>query len=530
MEQTWKHPSPVGVVTLIHPESHFTDEKAGELRERTYLRLKRHWQFNNELKLYDIHNKARYGIHIYGQQGDHVNFIMASSLYHPDTIERSLKHDGTGDEPGLKDPAGAWDLRPHRERIINVTDETLQTWHAIMEDTSIPTRRTRMVYTVNRAASDTLGAISRQPRIGSLGLEFSSGWHESIDRKKGYFESAWGIPASWNEVILQGPHLFVATPLYKEPNSTMKSNKDWSATDFETISADAIPATSYKPTKNVSWYNSGYGQWKSGPIREQYRVAWRAMAGHSNERTLIPAIIPPGAAHPNTIFSIGKSEEAREDLCVIVGFLSSLIADFAVRTAPTSNIYMHAIERLPVIIGHHLQGALILRTLRLNCITSAYSTLWHDIYQDSLTKDQWASGSPRINRPALGDVTCNWTVNAPLRIAEDRRRALVEIDAIIALMLGIPAEQLCTIYRTQFSVLYGYDHKDYVYDLNGRLVPNDVLYEWRKKGDQLSTDERTATNQAGNTYTYELPFRLLDREADMRAAYAEFERRVAAHE
>ena len=42
--------------------------------------------------------------------------------------------------------------------------------------------------------------------------------------------------------------------------------------------------------------------------------------------------------------------------------------------------------------------------------------------------------------------------------------------------------------------------------------------------------ERTATNQAGNTYIYELPFRLLDREADMRTAYAEFERRLAAHE
>jgi hypothetical protein len=43
----------------------------------------------------------------------------------------------------------------------------------------------------------------------------------------------------------------------------------------------------------------------------------------------------------------------------------------------------------------------------------------------------------------------------------------------------------------------------------------------------MTVEERTATNQAGNTYTYELPFRLLDREADMRQAYAEFERRLA---
>ena len=69
-----------------------------------------------------------------------------------------------------------------------------------------------------------------------------------------------------------------------------------------------------------------------------------------------------------------------------------------------------------------------------------------------------------------------------------------------------------------------------MYDANGRLVPNSVLTVWRKKGERMSVEERTATNQAGNTYIYESPFRLLDREADMRAAYAEFERRLAAHE
>jgi hypothetical protein len=128
----------------------------------------------------------------------------------------------------------------------------------------------------------------------------------------------------------------------------------------------------------------------------------------------------------------------------------------------------------------------------------------------------------------LGPVEPDWAVATPLRIAEDRRQALVEIDALVALMLGVSADQLCTIYRTQFAVLYGYDHNSYVYDAHGRLVPNSVLSVWRKKGDALTVAERTATNQAGYTYTYELPFRLLDREADMRTAYAEFERRLAA--
>jgi len=125
-------------------------------------------------------------------------------------------------------------------------------------------------------------------------------------------------------------------------------------------------------------------------------------------------------------------------------------------------------------------------------------------------------------------VTREWTADVPLRRAVDRRNAQVEIDALVALMLGVPIDDLCTIYRTQFAVLHGYDQHDYTYDANGRLVPNSVLSVWRKKGDAITEEERTAVHPgSGIAYTYELPFGTLDREADLRTAYAEFERRLA---
>jgi hypothetical protein len=530
MEQTWRNASVDGIVTLIHPESHFNDEKAALLREHTYRRLRRHWQFINELKLYEIHHQKIYGVHVYGRSAPNVGFLMASSIYHPDTVERSLRHDGSGDEPGIQDPKGNWDIRPHRERIIDVTDATLQTWHAVLEDDSVPVRQARMVYTVNTAVADVLATLASQPRASSLGLRFSPGWHETADRKKGYFESKWGAPRTWDDVILQGPHLYVATPMYKSVNPTMKHKTDWSLTDLETLPADAIPVTAYKPIGNRARYDANFTQWESGPARAHYRVAWRAMAASVNERTLISALIPPGAAHPNGVFSVGRPQGSRESLCIIAGFLSSLMVDFAVRVAPKSGIYMQTINRLPVLIDHPLQTALIVRTLRLNCVTAAYTDLWHDVYREAFSAERWTSERARPNRPGLGTVTREWTASIPLRIAEDRRQALVEIDALVALMLGVTADQLCTVYRTQFAVLYGYDHKDNVYDANGRLMPNAVLSVWRIKGERMSVEERTATNQTGNTYTYELPFRLLDREADMRNAYAEFERRLAAHE
>ncbi len=48
--------------------------------------------------------------------------------------------------------------------------------------------------------------------------------------------------------------------------------------------------------------------------------------------------------------------------------------------------------------------------------------------------------------------------------------------------MGLTADELCTIYRTQFPVLYGYDRNKYVYDTNGREVPTPVLQLWRRKG------------------------------------------------
>src|SRR5699024_4715609 len=61
MEITWRHTTPTGSTVLVHPESHFTDEKAGPLREASYRRLRRHWQFINELTLYEIDHHVAYG-------------------------------------------------------------------------------------------------------------------------------------------------------------------------------------------------------------------------------------------------------------------------------------------------------------------------------------------------------------------------------------------------------------------------------------------------------------------------------------
>ena len=497
MCQTWAHTSSRGTVGLVHPETHFTDEKAGHLREETYPRLRRHWQFVNELQLFDeVHHLVTYGVHVYGSPAQ-PHFLQASALYHPDTVVGSLRHDGSGEAPGFK-VDGHWDQRPHAQRIETVTDETLATWRDVLDPNLEAPRRTRMLYTVNRDVAQALATLSRANRLSSLKLQFSAGWNETTDRTKGYFIQQWGTPDSWNDVILQGPHLHVATPFYKSPNPTMKHNQDWSVVDLETLPPDAIPVTSYKPAGDRARYDADYTRWDGDPARDHYRLAWRCMAANTGERTLIPAIILPGASHVDGIFR--ASCITTKSLAIAAGTLVSLLADFSVRVTPKSTIRANTAQRLPAVpLDHPLINQLILRTLRLNCLTDAYADLWAECFDPSFTSDSWTIPD-RATTP-LGDVGPTWTSQTPLRRAVDRRQALVEIDALVALMLGITADQLCTVYRTQFAVLYGYDHDQYFYDAHGRLVPNHVLKVWRKKGEATTEAERTAT-----TYRYDLPF------------------------
>ncbi|QCV96222.1 class I SAM-dependent DNA methyltransferase [Acidipropionibacterium acidipropionici] len=526
MEQVWDHQSSTGISSLIHLDTHFTDDRAGNLRNECYVRLRRHWQFINELKLFEIQNEKTYGVNVYGTRRSIVEFDQATALYMPSMVENSYRHNGEGEEPGFK-YQGRWDTRPHRSRIQRVTDETLKAWSDLVEDSRVPTRCSRMVNAVNREVADVLARLAGAGRVGDIGLTFSSGWNETTDRASGYFVQEWGVPQSWDDVIIQGPHIYVANPIYKTPNRTMKSHKDWTVVDFEHIDADKIPITAYKPSGNRERYENDFTHWDGRPARMSYRLAWRAMAANTGERTLIPAIIPPGAAHVHTIRSVGAETDI--DLVFLLGIASSLLSDFVVRSVPRAHILLGDLERLSLPSrSHSLIPALILRALRLNCLTNAYADLWAECWDPPFARDSWTFTDH--THTTLGEVGPEWSMDTPLRRDADRRQALVEIDSLVALMLGIPAEELCTVYRTQFGVLYDYDHgtstTKYIYDANGRVIPNSVYQAWKKKGDNLSWSDRTATNASGYEYTYKLPFQTYDREEDMTRAYREFERRL----
>ena len=510
MDRTWRSMNSSGVVGLIHPESHFTEARVGGLRRATYPRLRRRWQFRNVFKklFEEIDNGGEFSVSVYGRPHP-VSFLSASSLYWPDVVDRSLQHDGSGDEPGLRTDDDRWDLNPHRARIIEVDESVLADWAALIDEPGTPALQARLLRPVNRSSQRVLDKLAVAPRFGAVPFNWTRGWEEDVDRAAGYFVKASAVPESPDDVILQGPHFTVATPYARQPNPTMKSNKDYTAWDLEALGEWPVPRTSYQRAKPVAKYVAGYPCWNGTAANRFWRLGWRRMADSSTVRTLHAALLPPGPMLVGTVLSL--TTPGHLDLAVSAGMWASLPVDFLVKAAGFTELKTNVTARFPHPRDHALVPELILRALRLNCLTAHYAPFWAELFDSAWRTDSWTRDLPAA---PLGDVRPDWTMATPLRKDQERRQALVEIDALAAVMLGITAEELCAIYRTQFGVLRKYEWV-MQFDRHGRQVPKDVLKEHEKHGARADLGR------------YELPFTGVDREKEMTIAHEDFSRRMS---
>ena len=205
-----------------------------------------------------------------------------------------------------------------------------------------PYGRRRMVYAVNRSRGRRARQARPAPRgsVNSICSSRADGTR-SNDRTKGYFESAWGRPDSWDDVILQGPHLFVATPDVQVAEQDDAAQPGLVGHRLRTARArrhpgDRLQARWRTGRSTTAPTPDGAPRTRPASARDYYRVAWRGMAANTGERTLIPAIVPPGCAHVNRrVYAAGRPSESTVDALVCcAGFVASLISDFAVRVAP----------------------------------------------------------------------------------------------------------------------------------------------------------------------------------------------------
>lgn len=520
MELVWRNSHTYGIQSLIHLETHFNDESALLLRRESYKRLRRHWEFVNELRLFEIQNQKHYGIHVTGSPRKTPDFLMASGLVTPEIVNHSLKHSGEGPEPGIKDPStGTWNIRAHRSRIINVDRRRLERWHASVPRAKGTWLDAPMQYALTATPARVLERIAVGARIG--GLEVSGSVSEATAESSSLIEQHWARPSTANDRWLQGSHQYINDPLFKEPNPSFRSSTDWRIFDKRALSTGLVPATKFKILDENRERLESHYRWPDGTRSlGDYRLSWRKMIDNSGKRTLLSSILPPGVVPGG---SLSSARAVDTDLIVAAGSLGTIISDFAVRIMNKNNLGSNQVSLLPRFSRAELLPEFKLRVLRLICIAPDYAELWSLHWEKEFVNCTWSrqlSGAESM----LGAPTANWSPGVGLLSDASRYLAQVELDVLMALSLGLSEDDLWALVVSQFPVVLARDTENLL-DANGYVVPMSVVQSWKKTGAGMTREERTAVHPgSGIVYEYELPFVTVDREADMRRAFAHFER------
>ncbi|WP_413801417.1 class I SAM-dependent DNA methyltransferase [Streptomyces iranensis] len=529
--QVWDHASPGGMSGLIHPDTHLEGVKEGRLRASTYHHLRLHATFVNSGNwAFEIGRTVAFGLHVYGDHKTHISFLTLSQLHCAQVLPDSLTHDGRGDIPTQKHK-GTWDVRPHAARVVRVTRSLLAEWQKLGGDSSYPVEQTQLLHPITNTEQGAIAALADTPRrLGQEDPRISSGFHESNARKDGHIRYEVGQQKSWGEVILQGTHFAIATPYAKQPNMPMRNSKDWTPWHWRELPATAIPRTTYVRATGHTEYTAAQDRWGEKRYTQHYRLSWRRMIDPKNtERSLFACLIPPGPAHIDAVHSMALSDNRLTALNA--GFWAALPLDYLLRITGRSDLRIAEAHKMPAPTPNHpLAEPLLLRTLRLNCLSEVYGPIWAELFHATWPAyEDWAT--PWTNQaPLAAQLTSTWEYDTPLRTEYGRRAALVELDTLVSVWLGITADQLTAIYKSRYAVLAGRE-ADMYFDAVGRRVAADPYaygHGQTKETYPALLDHLTSPSTTPPPEGYTAPFYKANRETEMRAAHAHFQARVDA--
>ncbi|WKD32077.1 class I SAM-dependent DNA methyltransferase [Streptomyces xanthophaeus] len=528
MAQVWQHIALHGSAGMIHPDTHFGGVREGAIRAASYRHLRVHAHFVNSANwaFEDLSRSQEFGMHIYGTSQE-PNFLHVSQLRDAEALPDSLIHDGRGATPGIKHN-GSWDIRPHRERVVHVDMALLASWHALTGSTG-GSAQTPLLYPVLVGEQ---GAIEALAAYGNVLADYSpmisSGYHETGAKKDGLIR--WGNETvlELSDVILQGPHFSCALPLSNEPMIPCRNQRHWAALAPTELPEAHVPVTNYVRATDNATYVAAQDSWLEEPYTTYYRLAWRVMVPFNTSRSLQAALVPPGPAHVDAVNSMALADNR---LTVLnAGFWATLLLDYLLRITGRSHLRVAEARKMPAPeLKHPLAPALLLRTLRLNALTTHYAPLWEELFDPRWAGyEDWANPDWPHVQPLAADLKPTWEYSTPLRTECERRAALVELDALVSVWLGITADQLTAIFKSRYPQLYDYETATY-FDANGRKIAGDfnTFGHGQTKQDYLDLlahleDPAATPPPAG----YVAPFYKANREAEMRAAHAHFQARL----
>lgn len=524
MCRVWAHLSTTGVAGMIHPNTHLSGVKEGRLRASAYKHLRLQVHFLNKIKIFsEISDNVVFGLHVYGPPHC-IQFKCLNWLLDPAVIAPSLAHDGHGEAPSYR-YGGKWDLRPHRSRVIAVDESVLAVWQRLKGEAGGLLDEVPLLYPITVEEEGAIASLANfRRRLKSIDPYISRGFNETSAKKDGAIEWRQIVPGSIGAVVFQGPHFGLATPFAKQPRVPCRSNNDWDSVDLRRLEQEFVPRTNYSLGADDAAVQRHHDLWGIRRSVDFYRVVWRRMIAFNTERSLYSALIPPGPGHVNAVISLAA--RGNRETALVGGFFSSLPVDYLLRITGQADLQGAQAPWLPAPeFAHPLSSALLLRTLRLNCLTRSYAAIWEEVYDDRWKQDRWIALPADVEVGSIGPA---WCLQTPLRSELERRAALVEIDALVAVWLGLDIAELLAVLCARYSVLVGREERMW-FDANGRRIAADpfAFGAGQKKGDYeqlLAHFDDPEQNLVPEGYA--APFYKADRENEYRQAHAGFSKRL----
>ncbi len=532
-----------GFTGLVHPESIYDDPKGKQLRKAIYPRLEYHFQFKNELSLFsEVHHETIFGTHIYSGNPSNINFESIHNLFHPSTVDGCFVHSGNGMCGGYKildarSGRMVWNTQPHKDRIVNFKEEELR----ILDKTFEDGKEWKSAKLVSIHSKQIIGVLKKLSEFSGSVNDYkyfvTEGFNETSAQDKGIIKRNTKWPDLENyELIYSGPHFFVANPLYKNPREKCELNSHYDEIDLTRITNDFTPRTNYVPDENLSMYVTRIkGVDRKIPWIKHFKVCFRKMVGSASERTLQPAIIPPKVAHIDGVVTILFENNSFN--MQFLSLCSSVVLDFFLKSIGKTNVRGELLKSFPMGVDSKFITELSLRSLLLNCLTNHYGSLWTDVWDDKFLVSSWSINDDRL--PDFSELSPEWNWDTPLRTYFERRQALVEIDVIVAMALGLTLEELILIYEVQFPVMQQYE-EDTWYDRKGNIVFTNSRgltgvgtdrQTWNsisdlKEGETYVHTVDPSKNElyGGKEITYHAPFDKCDRVEDYKVAWEHFEK------
>lgn len=553
LPQAWRNERSGGAAGFLHPDGGYDDPRARVFRRAAFSRLRRHYHFINELKLFaEPDHHTEFSINVYSTPRTEPRFFNIANLFRPDTIRTSHEHAGQGIPPGIKDEENRWAVSGHKDRVIQIGIKELALFAQLYDGEGVSPTEARLPALHSQRMVPTLRRFAESRSLGEKGIDYYAhdGFNEARAVRAGTLREETAFPSSLDEVVLSGPHLFVATPLYKTPRRICTKNSHYDAIDLTAIPDDYIPRTNFAiaskveyahRTPRVMWAVDG----QQPRLTELFRVATNRGIDPRGERTLQPVIIPPGPGHIDGVYSYAFP--TNRQVVMTAATWATILVDFFVKTTGAADFRPSLGSRLPASLG--AAEPALSRALGLNCLTRYYVALWSDVAVPGIgSGDGWTRDDPRLDDGWFTRLSRPWRRESALRTDYARRQALVELDVLIAIRLGMSFDELRNIYRAQFPIMREYE-RDTRYDRRGRIVFTNSrgltgvgLSRKREKGSDIPGWEDVKDMKSGTfdviieddtmpggpiqrTITYEAPFDRCDREADYALAWAEFKRR-----